>query len=77
MTYNICDSIKAQKERGNKYVPKDGVCWNCRKNIYQPLRKTIMGVDMIYSERITGYTVEEARTKNISHCPHCNKSFIS
>ena len=77
MTYNVHDSIKAQKEKGNKFVPKSGVCWRCKENIYKPVRKKILQPDMTFKDHVTGYTVEEARTKFISGCPHCNRSFVS
>lgn len=73
-TFDVLESSKAQveycKETGAPhFAPRNGVCWNCNKNIYQELphkhHTTIM----------CGITVEQAKNQLVTGCPHCNRSY--
>lgn len=83
MPYNVQESVKAQAKycEENKvphFAPKDGRCWNCRKNIYEPVEKT----RTLYWQEgkpqenyITGITTEKAASRLVTGCPHCNRSY--
>ncbi|WP_152562917.1 MULTISPECIES: hypothetical protein [unclassified Serratia (in: enterobacteria)] len=62
---------KAQAEYCKKinaphFAPLSGVCWRCKRNIYEKHGSP---------ERSTGISVEEAGRKVICFCPHCNRSY--
>ena len=63
-----------EKKKHPQFAPKDGKCWGCGKNIYEPESKRTDGENgtVLY---IYGISVEEARDKLIISCPHCNKSY--
>lgn len=73
--YNVLKSIEAQREYCKTkelphFAPYDGICWKCRKNIYEPqIRK--------YGEREyeTGITTEKAGSTLVTGCPHCHTTF--
>lgn len=78
--FDVEKSIEAQKrycrENGDLiFAPKDGICWRCRRNIYEKHTKETIFLGEI--EIITtGIDVEKASTELITGCPHCNKSFV-
>lgn len=87
-TFNISNGIEAQKmfceENGHEiYVPEDGVCHNCNRNIFQKFywkgndnKKTSVD-SQEEADFSTGISVEEARTQIITGCPHCYTSFLN
>ena len=52
---------------GPMFAPSDGICYRCGKSIYMPIK----GRDGM----VSGYTVEQAGSRRITGCPHCNYSF--
>ncbi len=63
-TFDINAAKKAQKNYCKEkvyplFAPKDGVCWNCGKNIYC----------------VNGISVEQASNNLITGCPFCHRSF--
>lgn len=85
--YNKEIAMQAQKNLCNEkgyphFAPETGVCWNCGKNIYEPIgwkqenghmKKVALNSQEV--EYVTGITVEKAAKDLITSCPHCNKSF--
>ena len=64
--YSVTEAIKAQEEyckRNNVpfFAPQSGRCFSCGYNIF--------------SEPY-GYTVEYAKKKLVTGCPHCMTSFV-
>ena len=51
------------------FAPKNGWCWHCGNNIYDPM-KTKSGV-------IYGYSVEYAEEHLIISCPFCKNGFTN
>lgn len=81
--FNVTKSIVGQRKvckGGPHFAPEDGVCWFCRRNIYDPRFYKAGG----YSQRTTfencdyvsGITIEKASTQMITGCPHCNRSYV-
>lgn len=48
------------------FAPSSGVCYACKKNIYQQLDR---------GSYKTGISVEKAELSLITGCPHCNRSY--
>ncbi|HHQ6537959.1 hypothetical protein J8631_00310 [Serratia fonticola] len=48
------------------FAPLDGICYRCKRDIYQ---------QQTASARPTGISVQEAGSKLICFCPHCNRSY--
>ena len=95
----IAKCVQDQKEYcertdSPRFMPRDGVCWRCGRNIFQFYGHT--GND--YRERrdgkikwvehgslschdgeeyeyITGISNENAGTRLVTGCPHCNRSY--
>lgn len=70
-TFNPDQARKAQAEfaKSNNYphfAPSTGVCWNCKKNIYQQVDRGTYK---------TGISVEKASSGLITGCPHCNRTY--
>lgn len=60
--------IQYCKDKGAPmFAPSGGVCWKCRRNIYEPYK--------IDGEHESGYTVERASRILITGCPHCHISY--
>lgn len=79
-TFNVSESIKAQAKycedhKAPHFAPKSGVCWNCRKNIYEELPKTYRNFDGTEKTIMCGISTEEAATRLTTGCPHCNRSY--
>ena len=80
--YNVSKAIKAQEELCKKegypdFAPHSGVCWNCRRNIYEVVehdRKDCYG-SPTGEKFTTGISVEKAGTELVTGCPHCNRSY--
>lgn len=81
--YNVSKSIQAQKEYCDKkgaphFAPSNGICWKCRKNIYESMENTRV---LFWKEGkpeekyITGITTEKAGSELVTGCPHCNRSY--
>ena len=73
--YDVKKSCEAQREYCRKndkphFAPYDGVCWKCRKNIYEPQKQKYGN-----REYTTGITTEQAGSSLVTGCPHCNRSF--
>lgn len=77
--FNITKSIIGQRKycdnsKAPHFAPSNGVCWKCRKNIYEKHEKTII----LSGEEIThkrGISVEKASNGLVTGCPHCNMSY--
>lgn len=70
--FDVAESIKNQaaiRVSGSlNFVPPDGICWSCGKQIYAPIKRP--------NGYISGITVD--RSKNlVTGCPHCNRSYCS
>ena len=53
----------------NMRFPSNGWCYSCGRNIYEPY--TYRGRE----DHTYGITVEEAGSRHITSCPHCNATF--
>lgn len=78
--YNVSASIHAQAKLCEEkdyphFAPKNGRCWNCGKNIYEPQKIIRAQVTEREREYIYGVTVEKAGSELITGCPHCNRSY--
>lgn len=54
-----------------RFVPLDGWCWACHRNIYDKVGHTMSNGENYY----TGITVEGAGSYLITGCPHCKRSY--
>jgi len=76
MTKEIFDIKKAceaqarfVKEKDWPYfAPSDGVCYDCRNNIYRKIKHES-------GKYYSGYSVEVASSTLITGCPHCHYSY--
>jgi len=73
-TYDAIAAAKAQEEYCNAhehpmFAPSNGWCSSCGRNIYEPY--TYRGRE----DHTYGITVEEAGSRLITSCPHCNRTF--
>lgn len=84
------DAETAQKAQENYcelhsnpvFVPKKGVCYSCKRNIFVPrfykqeagtlIKKAGTAEDF---DTATGVSIEEAGSRLITGCPHCSHSF--
>jgi hypothetical protein len=80
-TFDKVKAITAQKalcaEKGwPLFAPADGVCFRCKKQIYDPVEKPGFSRDGEEFKMITvGISVEKASTELVTGCPHCNYSY--
>jgi len=73
-TYDAVEAAKAQEHHCNErkvpfFAPRNGWCCYCGRNIFEPYtyrREPIL---------TTGISVEEAGSRIITSCPHCNHTF--
>ena len=70
--YDRFRAAKAQEEFCARnhlplFAPKNGYCYNCAGNIYDPVAW--------HTCAVSGYSIEEAGSRLITSCPHCHKSF--
>ena len=81
--YNISKSTDNQSEvvkNGSPaFAPRTGICWNCRKNIYERRGYIIENNNKKYvsdelAKNFTGISVEESKSL-VTGCPHCNRSY--
>ena len=75
-TYSTVDAAKAQTAycEGHEcpvYAPSNGWCFRCGRCIYEPYRVR-HGAETI----TIGISVEEAGSRLITSCPHCNATFV-
>ena len=75
--FNAPKSIEAQRKycEDNKaphFAPKNGICWNCGRNIYEECQIVRVYIDSIRSK---GITTEKAANSLVTGCPHCNRSY--
>ena len=73
-TYDATKAIKAQEAYCDEheiplFAPRNGWCTSCGRNIYEPY--TYRG----HEDQTYGITVEEAGSRHITSCPHCNATF--
>ena len=73
-TYDATKAIKAQEvycdeHKIPQFAPRNGWCSSCGRNIYEPY--TYRG----HEDQTYGITVEEAGSRHITSCPHCNATF--
>ncbi|SEP57580.1 hypothetical protein SAMN05216232_0214 [Virgibacillus subterraneus] len=83
--FNISASMQAQSKycednSAPHFAPKSGVCWNCRRNVYEPYHWKIENgvkkpIPQEQSTFETGITVEKAGNSLVTGCPHCNRSY--
>ena len=62
----IAEALQAQKdyckrEKDPFFIPEDGVCWSCHKNIFGGPK---------------AITAEKAGSALITSCPYCSSSFV-
>lgn len=74
MAYNIPEARKAQYlyckiNELPHFAPDDGICWDCRQNIYSENGRTR------YGKKTHGISVESAGNHLITGCPFCNRSY--
>lgn len=50
------------------FAPPDGNCYRCGFNIYMPKNGS--------RGSVSGITVNDAASRLITSCPHCNYSFV-
>jgi len=72
--FDPTDAAKAQERYCDEhkiplFAPHNGWCFNCCRNIYEPY--TYRREPIVTS----GITVEEAGSRHITSCPHCNATF--
>lgn len=72
--YNAIEASQAQEGYCNehkvpRFAPDNGWCSYCGRNIYEPY--TYRGRE----EHTIGISVEEAGSRLITGCPHCNATF--
>ena len=79
--------IDAQDEYTKKnklpdFAPRRGICWNCKRNIYQNLGHKRDGWRIIDVKEegaevdyVTGISLEEAGKSLVTGCPHCHRSY--
>lgn len=77
-TYNPAKAREAQEKYCNEtgtphFAPNSGRCWKCGQNIYEQIEKISRYSDKTYT---TGISVEEARERLVTGCPHCNRSYV-
>ena len=75
-TYDPIEAAKAQERYCNEheipvFAPRNGWCHSCGRNIYEPY--TYRGRE---DNTYYGISVEEAGSRLITGCPHCNHSFV-
>lgn len=73
-TYDTIKAAKAQEAYCDQhecpiFAPSDGICPRCGKNIYEP--HSFRDHDAVY-----GFSIEAAGNQLITHCDHCNYSFV-
>lgn len=73
-TYDAVEAARAQERYCNEheipvFTPRNGWCYRCGRNIYEPY--TYRGRE----DSTIGITVEEAGSRHITGCPHCNATF--
>lgn len=64
--------------KGVGFAPTNGICYNCRKQIYDNVemkrRNYRTGDIEIFISK--GISVEDASKKLTTGCPHCHRSFV-
>jgi hypothetical protein len=80
--FNVTKSIEGQRKLCNEkgyphFAPKNGICFDCKKQIYQEQKKVFRNLETneVVREYTTGITVEKASTSLVTGCPHCNRSY--
>lgn len=81
--FNVQKSIKAQSKYCERtgsphFAPHSGVCWNCRRNIYEAVeQKRILYWELGQPEQsyTTGINTKKAGEELVTGCPHCNRSY--
>lgn len=73
-TYDPTEAVKAQEAYCDEhefpiFAPSNGWCVNCGRNIFEAY--TYRGCE----DQTTGISVQEAKTRLITCCPHCNTTF--
>lgn len=81
--FNVEESLKNQREivkNGRPaFAPWNGVCYNCKKNIYTPIFKKLKNdrYEIVPKEEacfVSGVSIEESK-KLVTGCPHCHYSY--
>jgi hypothetical protein len=54
-----------------QFAPADGVCYKCKRNIYEP-RISGVGTEEV---TVSGISVEQARKEHITGCSYCSTSY--
>lgn len=83
----INECINAQNEYWKRtgdpdFAPHNGVCWCCHKQIYQNIgykkdqyRDIECNTDGEMVDYVSGISLEKAKNKLVTGCPHCNRSY--
>ncbi len=71
--FNPTKAAKAQEaycdqHEAPMFAPANGICYRCRRNIYLPSNGS--------HGAVYGITVEQAGSRLVTGCPHCNYSFV-
>lgn len=71
--FNPALAAKAQSDYCDRqecpmFAPRDGICYRCGRNIFLPTNGS--------HGAVFGITVEQAGTRLITGCPHCNYSYV-
>ena len=79
-TYNARQATTAQSEYCKRtgaphFAPGNGICWQCRRNIYEKVVWKMTNLAGKEIEVETGITVEKAGKSLVTGCPHCHRSY--
>ena len=64
--------------RGEGFAPKNGICYNCHKQIYSDVDVKRRNWNTGNIENVVSYgiSVERAGSELTTGCPHCHRSFV-
>lgn len=64
--------------KGEGFAPKNGVCYNCHKQIYADIEVQRRNWENGQMEKVVSYgiSVERAGKELTTGCPHCHRSFV-
>ena len=64
--------------KGEGFAPKDGICYNCHKQIYADIEVQRRNWQTGKFEKTVshGISVEKAGKVLTTGCPHCHRSFV-
>lgn len=64
--------------KGEGFAPKNGICYNCSKQIYADIEVNRRNWQTGKIEKVVSYgiSVERAGSELTTGCPHCHRSFV-